>query len=216
MSTHDINDKLSAEFRQIVHANHGMNWAGLPQSEFIGPRLVNQQLSQSGVVFQSPVHMSDEPRERKALPRRAETHLTEKSERRIRIKSASKEVGVRPCTQVKLAVTMGRSEIDTCGGKSAYLVGPMRRINRVDDLLSRSQAGLYEGKQSAVSFIRGAEEGANMRAGAEQRAAKLRLGTGLTWQIGNRLGHGRCIVSTRDNADSTAHIGTGTACFDRS
>ena len=171
MSTHDIDDKLSAEFRQIVHANHGMNRPGLPESEFIGPRLVNEQLRQSGVVFQSPVHMSDEPRERKPLPRCTETHLAEKSERCVRIESAFQEVGVRPSMQVKLAMTMGRGEIDTCRGKSAYLIRPMRWINCVDDLLPRSQAGLYEGKKSAVSFIRSPEEGANVRAGAEQRAA---------------------------------------------
>ena len=171
MSTHDIDDKLSAEFRQIVHANHGMNWPGLPKPEFIGPCLVNEQFRQCGVVFQSPVHMSYEPRERKALPRRTETHLIEKSERCIRIESASKQVGVCPAMQVKLAMIMCRSEIDTCRGKSAHLVRPTRWINCVDDLLPRSQAGLYEGKKSAVSFIRSPEEGANVRAGAEQRAA---------------------------------------------
>jgi hypothetical protein len=118
MSTHDINYKFSAESRQIVRANHGMHWAGLPQPEFICPRLISQQLSQNAVVLQSPVHMSDESRERKALPRRGETHLTEESERSIRVESAATEVGVRPCMQVKLAMTMGVSEIDTCGGES--------------------------------------------------------------------------------------------------
>ena len=116
MSTHDINDKFSAEPREIVRANHGMNWAGVSQPDFICPGLVNQQISQNGVVLQSPVHMSDEPREWKALPRRGETHLAEKSERSIRIEPAATEVGVGPCVQVKLAMSMGGSEIDTCRG----------------------------------------------------------------------------------------------------
>jgi hypothetical protein len=153
MSTYDIDDKFSAEPREIVRANHGMNWAGLPQSDFICPGLVNQRISQNGVVLQSPVHMSDEPRERKALPRRSETHLTEKSERSIRIESAATEVSVRPCMQVKLAMTMGGSEIDTCRGESIHMVRSTHWINCVDDLLSRGQAFLYEGKESTSLLI---------------------------------------------------------------
>ena len=171
MSTHDIDDKFSAESGQIVRANHGMICAGLPQSEFICPGLVNQQISQDGLVLQGPVHMSDEPRERKALSRRTGPHLTKKGERRIRIEPAAPEVGLRPRMQVKLAMTMRGVEIDACRGKSAYMVRPTRRVNRVDDLLSRIQARLDEGKQSTVRFIHIAEEGADVRAGAEQRAA---------------------------------------------
>jgi hypothetical protein len=171
MSTHDINDKFSTAFRQIVQANHGMIRAGVPQSEFICPRLVNQQISQNGVVPQGPVHMRDEPRERKSLPRRTETHLTEKSERCIRIKSAAPKVGVRPRMQVKLAMAMRRGEIDARRGKSTHMFSPTRWINRVDNFLSCGQASLYERKKSTVLFIHIAEEGANVRAGAEQRAA---------------------------------------------
>jgi hypothetical protein len=171
MSAHDINDEFTAEFRQIVRANHGMNWTGLPQSDFIRPRLVKQQISQHGVVFQCPFHMRDEPRERKAFPRRREAHLTEKSERSVRIESAGKEVGFRPCLQVKLAMAMGRGEIDTCCGESTHMVRSTHWINCVHDLLSRSQALLYEGKESTSLLILIAEEGANVRASAEQRAA---------------------------------------------
>ena len=171
MSAHDINNKFPAESRQIVRANHRMSWAGLPQSEFICPRLVNQQLSQIGIVLQSPIHMSDETCERKALPRRTEAYLTEKSERCIRIESAATEVSVGPCMQVKLAMIMGRSEIDTCRGVSTHMVRSTRRINRMDDFLSRSQARLNEGKKSAVLFSPVAEEGTNVRASAEQCAA---------------------------------------------
>jgi hypothetical protein len=43
-------------------------------------------------------------------------------------------------------------------------------INCVDDLLSRSQAILYEGKESTRLLILIAEEGANVRTCAEQRS----------------------------------------------
>ena len=171
MSAHHINNKFSAEFRQIVRANDRMNRAGLPESNFIRPRLVNQQLSKNGVVVQGPVHMSDEAREREALPRRREAYLTEKAERSIWIESAAPEVGVRPCMQVELALTMGGGEIDTCRRESAHMVRSTHWINCVDDLLSRSQSLLYKRKESAVLFICIAEKSANMCAGAEQRAA---------------------------------------------
>ena len=115
--------------------------------------------------------MSDEAREREALPRRTETYLTEKSERSIWIESAATEVGVGPCRQVKLALTVGGSEIDTCRGESTHVVRSTHWINCVDDLLARSQSLLYKRKESAILFIRITEKGANMRAGAEQRAA---------------------------------------------
>jgi hypothetical protein len=145
MSTNDINDKFSAEFCQIVQANHRMNWPRLAEAEFICPGLVDQQISQIGAVLRGPVHVSDESRERKALPRSTETHLTEKGERSIWFESAAAEVGVRPGMQVKLAMTMGRSEIDTCRCEPVHVVRPTRWINRVDDLLSRVQARLYKG-----------------------------------------------------------------------
>ena len=148
-----------------------MNWAGLPQPNFICPGLVNQQISQNGIVPHGPVHMSDESREWKALPRRGETHLSEESERSIRIESAATQVGVRPGMQVKLSLTMRRGEIDACRGEQTHMVRSTQRINCVDDLLSRGQALLDEGKQSTSLLIAVAEEGANVRAGAEQRAA---------------------------------------------
>ena len=167
MGAHDVNDKFTAEFREIVAANHGMNWTGLPQPDFVGPGLVDQQIGQHGIVPKSPVHMSDESREWKALPRRSETHLTEKSERYIRIESAATQVGVRPGKQVKLAMTMRSSEIDARRSESAHMVRSTHGINCVDDLLSPGQAILYEGKQSTSLLIVVAEEGANVRAGAE-------------------------------------------------
>jgi hypothetical protein len=47
----------------------------------------------------------------------------------------------------------------------------MQWINCVDNLLSRSQALLDEGKESTSLLILIAEKGANVRASAEQRAA---------------------------------------------
>jgi hypothetical protein len=103
--------------------------------------------------------------------------------------------------QVKLTMGMGGREVDARTGEPAQIFRAPRWVNRMDDLLSRSQASRYEGMESAVLFGRVAEEGANMCSGTEQRTTQLRLGIASSGSVARRFG----------NADSIIHVGTRAA-----
>jgi hypothetical protein len=117
--------------------------------------------------------MGDETGTRKTLPCRTSFLLAEEGERSLSIESAATEVGFRPCKQVKSALLMGRSEIDTCCGKPIDIVGPLRWVNRMNDLLASRQALLHEGKESAILVVGIAEKGTYVRASTEQCTAQV-------------------------------------------
>src|SRR6185436_17677709 len=110
MGAHDVDDDASAKLGEIIRSYHRVL---VPRQKIVEPRLVFDEIVDTGPVFQSPFHMSDEAGQREAPPAAAFEYLLNQRQHPFLIEMTVAQVRVGPIAQLEAAASFCRRRVDT-------------------------------------------------------------------------------------------------------
>ena len=140
MCTQDVDDRVASEFGKVVHANDRV--------VMVTPNIVHARFELDEVVdvrcIFGPVHVANNPTERKAALRVAAGQLFEYFQHAIRIESAVAKVGVGVRPKLQLPALLSGCRIDPCRIQPLQVNVSLERIHDVNSLVATLESVLDE------------------------------------------------------------------------
>jgi len=167
MRPHDVDHRVTAEFAQLVRANHRIVVA-IPQIVDAGLEF-NEPLD-VGSTLCCPVHSADDPTERKRAVRVTAGELLEYLQHPIWIEAAVAKVRVRARPNLELTGLLSGGRIDPDPRQALQMIVMLVRIDDVNGFVAAREAVLDEGQQHPIFLIFAVEKRADMACVAELRA----------------------------------------------
>jgi hypothetical protein len=150
MRPHDVNYRLSSNFREIVGADHGIVVAA--------PYIVHTRFELDEVVHMrtavsSPFHVANDAAKWKSAARIAARQLLKKFQHPLLIEAAVTKIGFGVGAKLELTAVPGSRRIDACRSQALQMIVTLLLIYHVDGLIAAIKTVLYERKQHAVLFV---------------------------------------------------------------
>jgi hypothetical protein len=159
MRPYDVNHRVSAKLRKIVHADDRVVMA---TPHIIYPRFERDEIVDVRSAFSRPVHLADNPAERKSAVGVAAGQLLERLQHPILIETAVTKICFRIGLNLELPTLLGGCRVDPYLNQPLLMVMMLIRINDVNRLVTTLEPVLNERKQHAILFVVAVEERTDM------------------------------------------------------
>jgi hypothetical protein len=150
MRPHDVNYRVSPDFREIVGADHGIVVAA---PYIVHTRFELNQVFHVRPAVSGPFHVANDAAEWKSAARIAASQLLEKFQHSFLVKAAVTKIRFGVGAKLELTAVLGGRRIDTCRSQALQMIVMLLRTYHVDGLIAALKTVLYERKQHAVLFV---------------------------------------------------------------
>ncbi len=159
MRPHDVNHRVSANFREVVRADHRVLVA---KPHLIHPRFELNQAVDLRSGFHRPVHVADNAAARKACLGGVTSPLLERLQHPVLIETAVAKVRFGVSSKLELPTPLGRLRIDAHCAQPLQMIRILIRIYHVNCFVATFKPVLDERQQHAILIVVAVEERADM------------------------------------------------------
>ena len=203
MRPHDVNHRVSSNFREIVGADHGIV---VPPPYIIHTRFELDEIVHMRSILDRPFHVANDATERKSSLGISARQLLESMQHPVLIEVTVTKICLGVGSKLELTSVLGSRRIDACRSQTLQMTMMLYWTHNVDGLIPALKAVLYEWQQYAILFVVTVKKRTDVTYVAQLGTGKESAGATVFFMVYTSPYYGS--PAGRDNPPPAMHLGS--------